>query len=165
MRPFSKELLPLKPDFILLGPTILFSPTFTCNKIYCSPPATFFIWNFWFHASFTTGTEYKSLYEPSKNLSQPQNVIKEFCLKIVLFWREAQRRTSKYCSFIPIGLWDTSLSILSGVQGCSSRNLKRKCNNDEFQCTNENRNQILTINDFNKEKEKCIPNNFRCDGR
>ena len=43
MLPFSKELLSLKPDLILLGATILFCPTLTCNKIYCSPPATFFI--------------------------------------------------------------------------------------------------------------------------
>ena len=39
------------------------------------------------------------------------------------------------------------------------------CKTSEFQCKNENRNQILTINDFNKEEEKCIPSNFRCDGR
>ena len=29
----------------------------------------------------------------------------------------------------------------------------------------QNKNQILSINDWNREREKCIPLAFRCDGR
>ena len=39
------------------------------------------------------------------------------------------------------------------------------CRTDEFKCRNENKNQILSINDFNKEDQKCIPRHYRCDGR
>ena len=30
---------------------------------------------------------------------------------------------------------------------------------------NQNKNQILSINDWNREREKCIPMEHRCDGR
>jgi len=61
-------------------------------------------------------------------------------------------------------------TFYAGTWGCSSNRKKFPglgsiCKSGEFQCKNENRNQILTINDYNKEKEKCIPNHFRCDGR
>jgi len=36
---------------------------------------------------------------------------------------------------------------------------------DHFVCENHNLNQILTINKFNKERRRCIPVNYRCDGR
>ena len=32
-------------------------------------------------------------------------------------------------------------------------------------CRNQNKNQILSINDWNREREKCIPLTNRCDGR
>ena len=65
-------------------------------------------------------------------------------------------------STIPSGQWTTSSSPLIV---CSGSSRTSRCQEGEFQCKNENRNQILTINDFNKETEKCIPNQFRCDGR
>jgi len=40
-----------------------------------------------------------------------------------------------------------------------------QCSPHQFKCKNENKNQILSINDFNKESEKCIPLYYRCDGR
>ena len=43
--------------------------------------------------------------------------------------------------------------------------IQRECGRDQFKCKNENKNQILSINDFNKESEKCIPKYYRCDGR
>ena len=39
------------------------------------------------------------------------------------------------------------------------------CLDKEFKCRNQNKNQILSINDWNREREKCIPREFRCDGR
>ena len=35
----------------------------------------------------------------------------------------------------------------------------------QFKCRNDNKNQILSINDWNREREKCIPSGYRCDGR
>ena len=53
---------------------------------------------------------------------------------------------------------------LVGGEGCRVRN-NGQCSPDQFKCKNENKNQILSINDFNKEREKCIPLYYRCDGR
>jgi len=53
----------------------------------------------------------------------------------------------------------------AGLSTCSGQNSGQRCRDSEFKCKNENRNQILTINDFNKETMKCIPNELRCDGR
>lgn len=39
------------------------------------------------------------------------------------------------------------------------------CSPAQFRCRAENRNQILSINDWNREREKCIPAARRCDGR
>ncbi|XP_023319909.1 very low-density lipoprotein receptor [Eurytemora carolleeae] len=43
--------------------------------------------------------------------------------------------------------------------------LDLQCGEDRFMCENHNLNQILTINDFNKEPRRCVPLSFRCDGR
>ena len=53
---------------------------------------------------------------------------------------------------------------LAGGEGCQVRN-SGQCSTDQFKCKNENKNQILSINDFNKEPQKCIPLYYRCDGR
>ena len=55
--------------------------------------------------------------------------------------------------------------LFKGLPTCSGQNRAGQCREGEFKCKNENRNQILTINDFNKETMKCIPNELRCDGR
>ena len=54
--------------------------------------------------------------------------------------------------------------IYPGVTSCGVTS-RKECSPDQFKCKNENKNQILSINDFNKEKEKCIPSYYRCDGR
>ena len=51
------------------------------------------------------------------------------------------------------------------VVNCCGVAVQRECGRDQFKCKNENKNQILSINDFNKEREKCIPRYYRCDGR
>ena len=51
------------------------------------------------------------------------------------------------------------------VVNCCGVAIQRECGRDQFKCKNENKNQILSINDFNKEREKCIPKYYRCDGR
>ena len=56
------------------------------------------------------------------------------------------------------------VTYLAGGEGCRVRN-SGQCSTDQFKCKNENKNQILSINDFNKEREKCIPLYYRCDGR
>jgi len=54
--------------------------------------------------------------------------------------------------------------LVTEIVGCSVTS-RKECSKHQFKCKNENKNQILSINDFNKEKEKCIPLYYRCDGR
>ena len=56
-------------------------------------------------------------------------------------------------------------NFLFSVVNCCGVTIQRQCGRDQFRCKNENKNQILSINDFNKEREKCIPKYYRCDGR
>ena len=56
-------------------------------------------------------------------------------------------------------------NFLFSVVNCCGVAIQRECGRDQFKCKNENKNQILSINDFNKEREKCIPKYYRCDGR
>lgn len=58
-----------------------------------------------------------------------------------------------------------TLTAFTAVINCCGVAIQRKCGRDQFKCKNENKNQILSINDFNKESEKCIPKYYRCDGR
>ena len=63
-----------------------------------------------------------------------------------------------------IVLSNEEFPYFAGGDGCRVRN-NGQCSPDQFKCKNENKNQILSINDFNKEREKCIPLYYRCDGR
>lgn len=57
-----------------------------------------------------------------------------------------------------------TLIAVTIVDGCKQRG-SEMCTVEQFRCTSENTHQILSINDWNREKEKCIPLRFRCDGR
>lgn len=39
------------------------------------------------------------------------------------------------------------------------------CKPDQFKCLHLNLNQILTMHDWNRHPRKCIPQDYRCDGR
>jgi len=71
-----------------------------------------------------------------------------------------QTRTWKYFSIVLLIL----TTLVSEVSNCVMKS-QQECYPDQFKCKNENKNQILSINDFNKEREKCIPKYYRCDGR
>ena len=69
---------------------------------------------------------------------------------------------------VPFKLWTNQHfinTLIFLVVNCCGVAVQRECGKDQFKCKNENKNQILSINDFNKEREKCIPRYYRCDGR
>ena len=68
------------------------------------------------------------------------------------------------------------IETLKTATGCKQHGAE-KCTEKQFRCSSENSHQveflknqisppqILSINDWNREQEKCIPLSFRCDGR
>ena len=109
-----------------------------------------------------------------------------------LFYTSFFSKQYNQCNLHPTILTKLNSPCLPIVDGCKQRG-SEMCSVEQFRCSSENTHQvkkggrdiifrwleggaslvftwctlpqILSINDWNREKEKCIPLRFRCDGR